>query len=328
MANSIIMMSNFEGAKNKMNDVSVSIVILNYNSSRYTIDCIDSILASSFIQYEIIVVDNNSKTDEFDVIAKYLKCINSEKISLERNSINYGFALGNIFGISKAKGEYIFVLNNDTLVDKNALDVLYYFMESNPEVSLCIPSQYDKEGIYHPSFSYLPSVANQWLGNGFCRIFNASDYMDRRKIYKEPFRVQMGSGASMFFRASDYFKVGGFDPNFFLYCEEEDICIRMKKQEMKVFFVPDAKVMHYGGGSTNRSIDIEKEFYISLFYFFSKNYSVLNSILLKMRFVFKELIKAIKRPTKQRWSLLYSLFTSSLATSLRHKQVGSIKNNV
>lgn len=305
-------------------DVSVSIVILNYNSSQYTVDCIDSILKSSYQQYEIILVDNNSNADERGVIINYLNDTDNNKIHFIENDINFGFALGNIFGISAAKGEYIFILNNDTLVDECALDILHSFMEENPDVSLCIPSQYNKDGIYHPSFAYLPSVANQWLGNGLCRMLKPSEYVDRRKEYKTPLSVQMGSGASMFFRASDYLKIGGLDPNFFLYCEEEDICIRMRKEKMNIFFVPDAKIIHYGGGSTNRNLDIEIEFYRSLFYFFDKNYNYLSAKALKFRFFIKELIKSCKKPA--RFKLLLAIIRkSSLSHSLRHKQRG-LKN--
>ncbi|MFM5165364.1 glycosyltransferase family 2 protein [Aeromonas rivipollensis] len=306
--------------------VSISIVILNYNSSKYTMDCIDSILSSSYQNYEIIVVDNNSNADERGVIIDYLKINNNDKIHFIENDNNFGFALGNIFGISAAKGEYIFVLNNDTLVDEGALDILHSFMEDNPDVSLCIPSQYNKDGIYHPSFAYLPSVANQWFGNGLCRMLKPSEYMDRKMEYKTPFSVQMGSGASMFFRASDYFKIGGLDPNFFLYCEEEDICIRMKKEKMNIFFVPDAKIIHYGGGSTNRNLDIEIEFYRSLFYFFDKNYNFLSAKALKFRFLIKELIKSCKKPARFKLFLAI-IMRSSLSHSLRHKQRG-LKINI
>ncbi|MGE6126432.1 glycosyltransferase family 2 protein [Aeromonas rivipollensis] len=306
--------------------VSISIVILNYNSSKYTMDCIDSILSSSYQNYEIIVVDNNSNADERGVIIDYLKINNNDKIHFIENDNNFGFALGNIFGISAAKGEYIFVLNNDTLVDEGALDILHSFMEDNPDVSLCIPSQYNKDGIYHPSFAYLPSVANQWFGNGLCRMLKPSEYMDRKMEYKTPFSIQMGSGASMFFRASDYFKIGGLDPNFFLYCEEEDICIRMKKEKMNIFFVPDAKIIHYGGGSTNRNLDIEIEFYRSLFYFFDKNYNFLSAKALKFRFLIKELIKSCKKPARFKLFLAI-IMRSSLSHSLRHKQRG-LKINI
>lgn len=303
-------------------NISISIIILNYNSSKYTIDCVGSILNSLFNKYEIILVDNNSRPDEFDLLVRYLNDIGNENIHLIKNNINFGFALGNIFGISRARGKYIFILNNDTLVDKEALGILYAFMEDHSEVSLCIPSQYDKEGIYHSSFAYLPSVANQWLGNGLCRIFNPSEYVDRRKIYEKPFCIQMGSGASMFFRSSDYLKIGGLDPNFFLYCEEEDICLRMRKEKMNIFFVPDAKIIHYGGGSTNRNIEIELEFYRSLFYFFEKNYNPISSTLLKLRFFIKEFIKLCKSPSRFK-IFFYIIKRSSLSHSLRHKQVGN-----
>ncbi|MNT88675.1 Spore coat polysaccharide biosynthesis protein SpsA [compost metagenome] len=84
-------------------------MILNYNSSKYTIDCIDSILSSSYQNYEIIVVDNNSNADERGVIIDYLEIKNNKKVHFIENDINFGFALGNISGISAAKGEYIFI---------------------------------------------------------------------------------------------------------------------------------------------------------------------------------------------------------------------------
>ncbi|WP_310596713.1 glycosyltransferase family 2 protein [Aeromonas aquatica] len=299
-----------------------SIIILNYNSSKYTMGCIESILNSSCENYEIIVVDNNSKFEDFELLSKKIKSINQKNIRLKRNDINFGFALGNIFGIHEAKGEYIFVLNNDTLVDKETLTILYSFMVSNPDISLSIPAQYNRDGVYSPSFAYLPSVVNQWLGNGLCRLLKPHEYVDRKKIYNSPFQVQMGSGASMFFRASDYFKVGGLDPNFFLYCEEEDICLRMKKANMKIFFVPDAKIVHYGGGSTIRNDEIEIEFYRSLFYFFDKNYNFASSTLLKIRFIIKEFLKFCRKPS--RFSLFFSILSkSSLSRSLRHRQEGN-----
>lgn len=248
----------------------ISIVILNYNSTEYTINCINSIFNSSYDNYEVIVVDNGSNVEQYCKLSEFIIGFSNGKIFLERNDLNFGFALGNIIGLLRAKGKYLFVLNNDTLIEKDTLKILNTFMDDNDDVSLCIPSQYDEKGVYHPSFAYIPSVLNQWFGSGFCRFFDGENYPDRKKIYHEPLKVPMGSGASMFFRAKDYYDVGGLDPNYFLYCEEEDICIRMKKRGMKVFFVPEAKIIHFCGGSTKRNIEIEKEFYISLFYFFSK----------------------------------------------------------
>ncbi len=74
----------------------------------------------------------------------------------------------------------------------------------------------------------------------------------------------------MFFRRSVFADAGGLDTNYFLYCEEEDICLRLKNRGHTIFYVPSAVISHLGGGSTERDINIEKEFYISLFYFLNK----------------------------------------------------------
>lgn len=299
----------------------ISIVILNYNSTKYTVDCINSILNSDYENYEIIVVDNASKNESYCQLIDFIDKLTFEKIVVVRNRINFGFALGNITGIEKAEGDYIFVLNNDTLVDRAALKTLSLFMEERLDISLCIPAQYNEDGTYHPSFNYLPSILNQWLGNGFCRLIDRVNYPDRKKLYEKPIRVQMGSGASMFFRKDDYYRAGGFDPNYFLYCEEEDICIRMRDKGMSIYFVPEAKITHFCGGSTKRNVDIEKEFYISLFYFLNKNYGFMSALSLKLRFFIKEILRALKKPSKDRFELLISLLKSpSLSKSLRHRQ--------
>lgn len=297
----------------------ISIVLLNYNSSIYTIKCIESLLQSDYQDFEIIVVDNSSLSADVELLAAGLNKINCSHIRLIKNKINHGFAMGNVIGANNAVGDYILFLNNDTTVEKNALKELVSYMEKNNQVSLSIPSIYEVDGRRTASFAYLPGIINSIFGDKVYCAFKGRRFPDRKKEYCEPIYVEMGSGAAMCFRKSDYFKVGGFDSNYFLYCEEEDICLRLQRENMKVSYVPSSKIVHLGGGSTTRNINIEKEFYISLFYFLSKNYSWLSASIIKFKFILKELIRCVR--LRGRWRVLFFMICSAkLGNSMRHHQ--------
>ncbi|WP_421202562.1 glycosyltransferase family 2 protein [Aeromonas enteropelogenes] len=297
----------------------VSIILLNYNSSKYSIKCIESILKSDYQQFEIIVVDNNSSPTEIKILIAGLEEINCDKIRFIKNKINHGFAMGNVIGANSASGDYILFLNNDTTIEKNALKELVSYMEGNCQVSLSIPAIFESDGRRTASFSYLPGIINSIFGDKVYCALKGRDFPDRKKEYSKPIYVEMGSGAAMFFRKSDYFKIGGFDSNYFLYCEEEDICLRLQREGMKVSYVPSSKIMHFGGGSTKRNVNIEKEFYISLFYLLSKNYSVLSSSIIKFKFIFKELMRCVR--FRGRWQILFfMIFSANLCNSMRHYQ--------
>ena len=107
----------------------ISIVLLNYNSSIYTIKCIESLLQSDYQDFEIIVVDNSSLSADVELLAAGLNKINCNHIRLIKNKINHGFAMGNVIGANNAVGDYILFLNNDTTVEKNALKELVSYME-------------------------------------------------------------------------------------------------------------------------------------------------------------------------------------------------------
>lgn len=297
----------------------ISIILLNYNSSIYTIKCIESLLQSDYQDYEIIVVDNNSQPEDVELLAAGLNEINCNQIRIIKNKINHGFAMGNIIGANYAIGDYILFLNNDATVEKNALQELVSYMEKNNTVSLSIPSIYEADGKLTASFGYLPGMISSIFGDKVYCAFKGRRFPNRKKEYCEPIYVEMGSGAAMCFRKSDYYKIGGFDSNYFLYCEEEDICLRLQRENMKVSYVPSSKIVHFGGGSTIRNIDIEKEFYISLFYFLSKNYSWVSASVIKFKFILKEFIRCVR--FRGRWRVLvFIIFSAKLGNSMRHQQ--------
>ncbi len=301
--------------------MDISVIVVNYNSSEHTINCVSSILAQTngYFTYEIIIVDNNSNDAELNKLRSWLGTIQEQNIHLYESKINTGFALGNMLGVNISSGRYLLLLNNDCVVINDALSALASFMENNTNVALVSPKCLDGNDKLASSFDYIPTIANQWLGASICRLIHPENYPLRKIVYTEPVAVPMVSGAAMFFRRSVFADVGGLDTNYFLYCEEEDICLRLKNKGHIIFYIPSAVISHLGGGSTERDINIEKEFYISLFYFLNKNYTSLPRVMIKLRYVVKELIKSFKK--KSRFEIVFFLISGAkMRHSLRHKQ--------
>lgn len=297
--------------------MKVSIVIINFNSTEHTINCIKSIKAKTKTETEIIVVDNNSEYDDRIKIENWINS-NPNSATYISSKKNTGFSMGNMLGANVASGNYIFLLNNDCLLINDAIDELVKFMEEHPNVGLAGPKTYDGNNNYMPSFDYIPTVANKWLGHSLCRLFKKNSYPSRKKEYQKPLSVPMISGSAMFFRKDCFNNLGGLDTNLFLYCEEEDISIRAKNKSYDIFHVPTAEIIHYCGVSTERSIDIEKEFYISLFYVLDKHYGFLSRNLIKLKYILKELKKGIKNKKNMK-VFLFLICGPSLCKSMRHK---------
>ncbi|MFC5409051.1 glycosyltransferase family 2 protein [Larkinella bovis] len=267
--------------------MKLSIIILNYNSSGFTLDCVESIRKQTQrIDYEVVVVDNGSRPDDFErlLILTELPCLN-----VVRSQVNLGFAGGNMLGLQVADpaSDYYFFLNNDCVLLDDVGSRLVAFMEDNRSVGVCTGQAVNRDGQHEPSFNYYPTLSGKWLGHGLKRWFNPTDYRPRWQPYSEPVEVPVVTGSALFVRATAFWQVGGFDPAFFLYCEEEDLCRRLRERGWKAMLVPDVRFRHLGGGSTRRSLQTEKEYYISLFYYFRKNENGFKLLLLQLFYTLK-----------------------------------------
>ncbi len=296
----------------------VSIILINYNSSAYTQACVKSILdrTGSDIRFNILVVDNCSEEED------YLKIVSLgeiENVCVLRSKINLGFAGGHMFGLQFTQAKYYFFLNNDCQFLNDCATELYEFCEKNKNVGMCSPQMYSIDRNPVPSFDYFPIISSKILGTGIFRFIKGKDYRYRKKIYIEPTKVDVISGSQMFVRASSFNKLGGLDTMFFLYCEEEDLSIRMYKGGFETWLVPYAKNVHIGSASTNRDILIRKEFYISFLYFYRKHYGLFRTEVLRLILLLRIFRKIFVN--KDNFKLLiFIIYGANLTNSLRHKQ--------
>lgn len=293
----------------------ISVVIINYNTAKYTLECIQSVIDYTDISlsFDIIVVDNNSELKDFNHLESNFP--KQENISLHRSVINTGFGGGNMHGAQFAKSKYILFLNNDAMLKNDCLSILYNYMEAHPEVGVSTAQNYDENNEHVISFDHDKGIRKLVLGRSFLEKNFSSKFPKRKKEYTEPVTVNFVNGAFMFFRSDVFASVGGFDTNIFLYFEEMDICFRLRKQNYSSVLVPEAKILHYQGVSTGMSKLISKEGFLSHMYVIKKNYSYAKYAFIRFYYCLTFIIKPKK------WFLLPLILKGAhLSESLKQKQ--------
>jgi len=303
-----------------MKKIDVSIITINYNSSVYTLELIQSIEQTATDQYlyEIIVVDNASEQEDLSHLKKHL--IGKENIKLVENKINSGFANGNMLGVNYASGKYLYFLNNDCKLLNDAIGIMKSFLDSHLQVSAVSGQMVDENQNLISSYKLFPTAAKQLFGNSFARRFSKHNFPSNKIKLSQESAVEVITGASMFFRSSDFAQIGGFDTALFLYCEEEDICKRVWDSGKKIYFLPKAKIFHKSGASSiQNSIDLEKEFYISLLHIFAKHNNLLVFFLLYVALLIKLFFRIFKRKNGLK-IFLFALRGFAKKESLRYKQ--------
>jgi len=304
----------------KLNDVAV--ILINYNSSNYTLNCIDSILnnTSNSLKYQIVVIDNASNHEDYKKLETKLDKIDKKhNIYLFRNKINLGFSGGNMLGIQFSSAKYYFFLNNDCILQNDCLNILFKFCENNTEVAQCSPQLYNKNGEHQPCFDYFPYLITKIFSLAVLRFTYGKRFIKRKDIYSDPVQVDVVSGSQMFIRSEPFHEIGGFDTTFFLYCEEEDIALRLSSIGYSTYLVPEARNTHIGGGSTVQSLNIKKEFYISFLYFYRKHFGLIKQQILKLTLILRLFKKSFMQPE----NIKLCAFLASgahLKHSLKHKQ--------
>jgi GT2 family glycosyltransferase len=255
--------------------MKVSIIIVNYKVKQELFHCLTSIEKSNIsFPYEIIIVDN----DEEKAIEKELKEKFPSVLYLKPEK-NLGFGRGNNFGAKRAKGDYLFFLNPDTEVLRDAITKLKEFLDENKQVAIAAPLLLNPEKKPYPlqgtttlnplaaivSLSFINKI---FPGNPVTKKFWITHW-DKKQI-KE---VDVVPGTAFMIRKNIFNKLEGFDEHFFLYFEENDLSKRLRDLGYTLCMIPNAKVIHAWGSSTKKSKqNISKIFSQSRFYYFKKHY--------------------------------------------------------
>jgi GT2 family glycosyltransferase len=271
-----------------MKRVEVSIVIVSYNVANYLKECIRSIKRETICNYEIIVIDNNSEGHTVELLRTQ-----HPDVTLIRNDLNLGFAKANNQGFKIANGRYVFMLNPDTLILNGAVDKLIQFLDEHPEIGACGPKNLNPDLTLQHNCHHFPSLTLEiFKFLQLKRFFPKNRLFGREHMsywdYGNIRAVDWITGCSLMIRKDVLDRIGGLDENYFLYSEECDFCYQMKQQGKKIFYFPQAEIIHYGGESSVtqnyerlHSRTITKHLYVSRYYFYRKNYGKIQEFVLR-----------------------------------------------
>ena len=285
----------------------IYVIVLNWNSADDTISCLESLKLLNGRLPKIVVCDNGSRDNSWERLKNYVLSQDFLEIELIHNEDNLGYAGGNNVGLRIAladpKMEYVWILNNDTKVDPCSLEALLTYMLKHSDVGICGSTL-----LYMDNPGLIQAVGgqyNSWLGT--------SSHILGHQIYSEDLcndinasQIDYVVGASLFIRRTVLDCVGLMNEDYFLYCEEIDWAIRMKRlmPRLKLGYAAKSLVYHKEGGSTGANDLYFKTYsYFSDFFFivsrmkFARKFYPLRSFFVQMTMV----LVAINRLRRRQW---------------------------
>ena len=282
--------------------MKLSVIIVNYNVEHFLEQCLNSVKAAAKqVSTEVIVVDNNSVDGSLQMMANKFP-----DITLIANKDNRGFSKANNQGMRIAKGEYVLLLNPDTVVEADTFKKVVDFMDAHPDAGGLGVKMVDGKGVFLPeSKRGLPTPAASFYKMfGVSRLFpkskRFSSYHQGHLSMKETNEIEILSGAFMLMRKEALDKAGLLDEDFFMYGEDIDLSYRILKAGYKNYYFPHTTIIHYKGESTKKdSVNYVVVFYKAMIIFAKKHFSQKNarmfSFLIHMAIVFRAFIALVQQ---------------------------------
>lgn len=282
--------------------MKLSVIIVNYNVKNFLEQCLKSVeKALKGFDAEIFVVDNNSIDKSIEMVKEHFP-----NVKLICNDTNVGFSKANNQAIVQSIGEYVLLLNPDTIIQENTLNKTLDFLDQNPKAGALGVKMIDGSGNFLPeSKRSLPTPSS-----AFYKIFGLSslfpkskefgkyhlNYLDQDEIHE----IDVISGAFFMIRKVVLNKIGLLDESFFMYGEDIDLSYRIQKAGYTNYYLPTTSIIHYKGESTKKtSINYVFTFYNAMMIFVKKHYKGSSSItllyLIKIAIIFRAFISIKKR---------------------------------
>ncbi|UCF64026.1 MAG: glycosyltransferase [bacterium] len=257
-------------------NIKISVIIVNYNVKEYLAQALSSIeRALKSISHEIIVIDNHSIDGSIPFLKKQFP-----ELKLIENQENVGFGKANNQGLKQARGEFVVLINPDTVVQEDTFLRLLNFFENTADAAAATCKIINPDGSFSIDCRHsipTPTIA-LWKVLGLSKLFPRSrifgqynmTYLDEDQTYPIP----AISGSFMMIKSNVLEDIGYFDERFFMYCEDIDLCHRINERGHKIYYVPQTQIIHYKGESTKKDrLDYVITFNKSLYLFFQKYYA-------------------------------------------------------
>lgn len=254
--------------------MDISIIIVSWKVRELLKQCLKTVLASKDVTFEVIVVDNNSGDGTIEMLERDF----AGAIKLIKSEQNLGFAKANNLGLREATGDYILFLNPDTEIKSDTLAQSLVFMKENSNCGVMGPKMIFKNGGFQPSVRRFPTLGTivmmfLKLPKIFPHLKVIDHYLAVDFDYSKSQEVDQVMGAFMLMPKSIVDKLKGFDERFFVWFEEVDLCLRVKRSGFQVFYDSEIEIIHHGGQSFSQQTLVTKQgrFFKSAWKYFLKN---------------------------------------------------------
>ena len=295
--------------------MQLSVIILNYNVRYFLEQCVASVQeALSNIDGEIIVVDNNSLDDSCEMMKTHFP-----NVKLIENNTNLGFPKGNNIGVAHAKGDYICILNPDTVVAEDTFEKVLAFAEKQKNIGIVGCKLIDGTGNFLPEckrgvptpFVALTKIFGLYKLFPKTALFNR--YYAQHLSENETGKVVILVGAFMIIKRNLYQEIGGFDENCFMYSDDIDLSYMALKKGKTNYYFHETTVIHYKGESTVKDGLYMKHFREAMQFFYRKHFrsSIIFDVFMKIGAFFFALIKKNRSKLKPLKAEKYVLFSKN-----------------
>jgi GT2 family glycosyltransferase len=250
----------------------MAIVIVNYNTREFLRRCLASISESDGV--EIIVIDNDSSDGSAEMVRSRFP-----QVTLHAKKVNVGYGAAANEAIAECDADYILLLNSDTVLQADTAQALQRYMDQYPHAAIVGPRLSNLDGTLQPSCYPNPTPFNLFLEESLLGRLVAyipglrAQYLrtwrhDQKRV------VPWVLGAALAIRRNAFLAVGGFDPEFFMYFEEIDLCYRLRAQGWQIHFAPATTIVHAGGASTSQQYaKMQYRFFRSTQLFYRRHYA-------------------------------------------------------
>ncbi len=298
--------------------MQLSVIILNFNVSKFLEQCVLSVQESiQTIDAEIIVIDNNSTDNSCQMMKKRFP-----NIKLIENKENSGFPKGNNIGVAQAKGDYICILNPDTVVAEDTFIKVLDFAKSKQDIGIVGCHLIDGTGNFLPESKR--GVPTPWVA--FTKVLGLYRYFPKSKWFNQYYaqdidenqtgKVAILVGAFMVMKRELYNEVGGFDENCFMYSDDIDLSYMVLKKGKSNYYFHETSVIHYKGESTIRDNTYMKRFREAMHFFYNKHFkvSIVFDVFMKIGTFFFSVFKKSQAVVKTRKIDTYFMVTDDEKT--------------
>ncbi len=284
----------------------ISICLVNWNTKDMLRDCLQSIdQHKDDLQIEVFVIDNASNDGSGDMVKTEFP-----NVYLIENNTNRGFAQANNQGIHQSSGRHIFLLNPDTVILPGALTAMVRFLDTHPQAGAVAARLFNTDGTLQYSLRHFPNFLTPFTENtNLAHIPGIHCYSRRSRMmtwsHETVREVEQPAGAALMIKRACIETLGSLNSCYHMFFEDVDICYRIRENGWKIYYLPEARIIHHGGQSVKKRKDMGLQFYRSLIKFFRihrgrswEYYVRIFMVILSLYCMFYSLILMLRHPKK------------------------------